>query len=260
MRILVMIKQVPDVSLVEIDENGILQREGVPAIMDPSSLFALKMAVRIKEKIGGTITAVTMGPSQAREALVTCLEHGADDAFLLTDKSFAGSDTWATAKVLSTFIKNEMRYDLIFCGMQAIDGDTAQVPAELSVMLAAELASYVNDFRIDDDKLLVSQNYERETRWIEARSPAVISVSGGVQLSEGLPSIHDYIEARKKPIQTRNRVDLGLGAFSVGINGSHTRVVRSKTATSHKTKNTVIDGSDPDKAARYLISLTEEIR
>ncbi|MFA6710632.1 MAG: electron transfer flavoprotein subunit beta/FixA family protein [Candidatus Methanomethylophilaceae archaeon] len=257
---LVMIKQVPDVSLVEIDENGILQREGVPAIVDPSSLIALKMAVKIRKMIGGKITAVTMGPSQAREALMTCLEHGADEAFILNDKSFAGSDTWATAKVLSTFVRNELEYDVIFCGMQAIDGDTAQVPAELSVMLGAELASYVNDFRIDGGRLVVSQNYDRETRWIDIRSPAVISVSGNVLLDQGLPSIHDYLEARKKTIQTRNRVDLGLGAFSVGINGSHTKVVKSRTAIPNKTENKIIDGSDPDTAAKYLISLAEGIR
>lgn len=257
---IVMIKQVPDVSLVEIDKNGIIQRDGVPAIVDPSSLIALKMAVRIRKMIGGTITAVTMGPSQAKEALMTCLEHGADEAFILNDKSFAGSDTWATAKVLSTFVRNEMEYDVIFCGMQAIDGDTAQVPAELSVMLDAELASYVNDFRIDGDRLIVSQNYDRETRWIEIRYPAVISVSGNVLPDEWLPSIHDYLEAREKTIQTRNRVDLGLGAFSVGINGSHTRVLRSRTATPNKTRNRIIDGSDPDTAAKYLISLVEEMR
>lgn len=259
MKILVMIKQVPDVSLIEIDENGILQRNGVPAILDPFSLFALKMAVDIKKKIGGMITAITMGPLQAKEALVTCLEYGADNAFLLNDKDFAGSDTWATAKVLSTFVKNEMEFDLIFCGMQAIDGDTAQVPAELSVLLNSELASYVNNFKMDGNKLLVSQNYDRETRWIEIKSPAVISVSGGTPLNEGLPSIEDYINARKKSIQTRNRIDLGLGAFSAGINGSHTKVISSMSPILSKKRN-IVDGTDPNAAAKYILSLAEELK
>ena len=259
MKILVMIKQVPDISLIEIDNNGILQRNGVPAILDPFSLFALKMAVNIKKQIGGVITAITMGPLQARDALVTCLEYGADDAFLLNDKDFAGSDTWATAKVLSTFVKNEMKFDLIFCGMQATDGDTAQVPAELSVLLNTELASYVDNFKVDGEKLLVSQNYDREIRWIEIRTPAVISVSGGVPLNEGLPSIEDYINARKKSIQTRNRIELGLGAFSAGIRGSHTRVISSMTPILSRKKN-IVDGTDPNAAAKYIISLTEELQ
>ena len=140
MKIAVMIKQVPDSKLIEIDENGNLRRDGVPAMVDPFGFFGLRFALRMREIIGGTITVITMGPNQATEALKRCLEYGADDAVLLSDRAFAGSDTFATSRTLAqSLIDGD--YDYVVCGMQATDGDTGQVPAEMSVMMGYQLVS-----------------------------------------------------------------------------------------------------------------------
>lgn len=253
-RIAVMVKQVPDTSLIEIDENGNLRRDGVPSMLDPFSFFALKMAVKLKNEIGGTVTAVTMGPMQAKDALMRCLEYGADDAVLLNDKDFAGSDTWATARVLSEFVKKESGFDYIFCGMQATDGDTGQVPAEISVLLDAELISYATELSINDG-VEIEQNYDGDIRKVKAHVPAVISVSRGALITEGLPSIDDYICARTKTITVRNRIFVGLGAYSAGSKGSFTTVIRSASPMPVKKKTKVFDGSDPTSAAKELLEV-----
>jgi len=127
MRIIVCVKQVPDVTEVKIDpKTNTLVREGVPSIMNPYDLHAVEAALQIKEKTSGKVTAITMGPPQAEEVLREAIAMGVDDAVLLTDRRFAGADTWATSYTLSQAAK-KIGFDLIICGKQAIDGDTAQV-------------------------------------------------------------------------------------------------------------------------------------
>ncbi len=253
MKITVFVKQVPDTSLIEIDEDGTLHREGVPSMLDPFSFFALKMAVRMRDSVGGTVTAATMGPQQAESALIRCLEYGADDAYLLCDNAFAGSDTWATARTLAEFV-NKNPCDIVFCGMQAADGDTGQVPAELSILLGRELASYVTDFEFKDGALFVHQNYNERRRVIRLDRPSVISVSRGPIESEGLPSISDYLKARERPVNVVGRVDLGLGLYSVGSKGSHTKVTAVSTPMPVKRDHSVIDGTDASAAAEHIIN------
>ena len=143
MRIIVCIKQVPDVTEVRIDpKTNTLIREGVPSIMNPYDLHAIEAALQLKEKTNGKVTAITMGPPQAEEVLREAISMGVDDAILLTDRRFAGADTWATAYTLSkAAIKTG--FDLIICGKQAIDGDTAQVGPEMAEFLNIPHVSYV---------------------------------------------------------------------------------------------------------------------
>ncbi|HQA48102.1 MAG TPA: electron transfer flavoprotein subunit beta/FixA family protein, partial [Bacillota bacterium] len=136
MEIIVCIKQVPDTTEVKIDpEKGTLIREGVPSIVNPFDEYAVEAALRIKEEMGGKVTVITMGPPQAVEALRKCIAMGADDAVLISDRAFAGSDTWATSYTLAGAIKTLGRFDLILCGKQAIDGDTAQVGPQVAEKL-----------------------------------------------------------------------------------------------------------------------------
>lgn len=251
-RYIVMIKQVPDTSLIEIDENGNMHREGVPSMLDPFSFFALQMAIRMRGCTGGSITAVTMGPPQATEALLRCLEFGADEAFLLTDRGFAGADTWATARTLAKLCQDR-GFDFVLCGKEAADGNTGQVPAELSAALNVELASYAVDFAWKDERMQIVQNYEGDYRTIELQGQAVISVSKGPLLSEGLPSISDHLAARKKTISTIDRVNLGLGVYSVGMKGSHTKVVSSSSPMPVKKNTVILDGTDTVAAAAEII-------
>jgi len=136
MDIIVCIKQVPDTTEVKINpETNTLIREGVPSIVNPFDENAVEAALQLKEKHGGKVTVITMGPSQAAEALRTTIAMGADEAILVSDRAFAGSDTWATSYTLSQTIKKLGKFDLIICGKQAIDGDTAQVGPGFAVWL-----------------------------------------------------------------------------------------------------------------------------
>ena len=251
MRIAVLIKQVPDSKLIEIDENGNLRRDGVPSMVDPFGFFALRFAVGMKEALEGTVTAVTMGPSQASEALRRCLQYGADDAVLLCDRAFAGSDTYATSNVLAHFLSQD--YDYILCGMQATDGDTGQVPAELSVMLNYELISYASGFETGDDGIAVTQRYDGYVRRVLAHRHSVISVCSEIPHSRPFPSITDYLESEGRPITVEDRISLNLGAYSAGMKGSHTKVVHTSSPMPVKKDRIIIDGTDPAAAAEALL-------
>ena len=158
MRIIVCIKQVPDTTDVKIDpKTGTMKREGVPAIINPDDKQAIHTAVKLKGE--NKITVITMGPPQAEDALREALALGADDAILFTDRAFAGSDTWATANVLSACLKKVGEYDLILCGRQAIDGDTAQVGPQLAENLGIPQVTYVQKVEVNDGKVRA----ERET-------------------------------------------------------------------------------------------------
>src|SRR5512135_1505950 len=144
MNIIVMIKQVPDTSEVKINrETNTLIREGVPSIINPFDMYAIEEALRLREQHGGKVTAVTMGPPQAAEALKEAVSLGVDDVVLLSDRAFAGADTWATSYAISMGIRKIGQYDLIIAGKQAIDGDTAQVGPETAEMLGLPFIAYI---------------------------------------------------------------------------------------------------------------------
>ncbi len=252
MKIAVMIKQVPDSKLIEIDENGNLRRDGVPAMVDPFGFFGLRFALRMKEILGGTITVITMGPNQATEALMRCLEYGADDAVLLSDRAFAGSDTFATSRTLAQSLIDG-NFDYVVCGMQATDGDTGQVPAELSIMMGYQIVSYATDLEYIDGKLLIKQDYGDSVREVVAPKGTVISVSREVPGCRPFPSITDHLDAKKKQITTRDRISLNLGVFSTGMKGSFTKVIRTATPMPVKKASVKIDASDPKVGADLLL-------
>ena len=136
MKILVCVKQVPGSNNVEVDPvTGVLKRSGIPSKINPYDLYALETALTLAERFGGTVHTLTMGPPQAKEMLQECLAMGADDAVLLSDRALGGSDTWATSYIIAEAIKIVGDYDIIFCGRQAIDGDTAQVGPQIAEKL-----------------------------------------------------------------------------------------------------------------------------
>ena len=250
MKYVVMIKQVPDTMDIMVDADGNLIRQGVPSILDPYCEYALDMATDVK-KSGDRIIAVTMGPDQSKDALLRCLELGADEAFLLTDRGFAGADTYATSRTLVAFIKKFIPdYDLILCGKQASDGDTAQVPAEVARMLCSQQFYYTEKLQIDGDMSAI-QNYLDEIRVTRIPSGSVISVSKG-HVNHRLPSISDMLSANKKQITVLNRVDLGLGAFSVGMKGSKTHIISSYSPRSNNS-HIVMNGTDTLNVAEFLL-------
>ena len=207
----------PEITEVKIDpETHTLVREGVPSVLNPFDEFAVEEALRIREKHGGEVTVITMGPPQAREALVKCLAMGADKGVLLTDRAFAGADTWATAYTLALAIK-KMEYDIIFCGKQAIDGDTAQVGPELAENLGIPQITFVKKVEIDEKarKILVHRETEEGYAILECKLPVLLTAIKGLN-EPRLPTLMGIMNANKKEIKNITAADLEASPEQLG--------------------------------------------
>ncbi len=224
MKIIVCIKQVPNTSEVKISpETGTLIREGVPSIINPYDMHAIEAGLQIREKAGGKVTVLTMGPPQAEVALRDAISMGSDDAVLLTDKAFAGSDTWATSYTLSKAIE-KIGADMIICGKQAIDGDTAQVGPEVAEFLNIPHVSYVR--KIED----VTQNSIRVQRLmdegydiVESTLPVLLTVVKELNTPR-LPSLKGKMTAKKAEIKKWGSLDIQADEKNLGLKGSPTQV------------------------------------
>jgi len=257
MRVVVCVKQVPEITEVKIDPvTHTLVREGVPSILNPFDEFAVEEALRIREKHGGEVTVVTMGPPQAREALVKCLAMGADRAILLTDRAFAGADTWATAYTLSLAIR-QLDYDIILCGKQAIDGDTAQVGPELGENLGIPQIAFVKKVEVDEKARKVIAHRETEDGYevVECRLPVLLTAIKGLN-EPRLPSLMGIMSASKKEIRTMTATDLGVNLEELGLKGSLTEVVQV-FAPQPRQKGVVITEADPAAAATKILGFLQ---
>jgi electron transfer flavoprotein beta subunit len=227
MNIVVCIKQVPGTTEIKIDpKTNTLVREGVKSIVNPFDTYALEEGVRLKERYGGKVTVITMGPPQAEEALKETISLGADEAVLLSDRAFAGSDTWATSYVLSKAINKIAQYDIVICGRQTLDGDTGQVGPELSEMLKIPFVSYVSKVEeIKDKYIRVQRMIEEGHEVIETTLPAVITVVKEINVPR-LPSLRGSMKAKTAKIPVWTAAAIGAEADKAGIPGSPTRVVK----------------------------------
>jgi electron transfer flavoprotein beta subunit len=227
MNIIICLKQVPGTTEVKIDpETNTLIRQGIENIINPFDTYAIEEGVRLKEKYGGKVTVVTMGPSQAEAALREAISLGADEAVLLSDRAFAGADTWATAYTLSRAVLKLGEYDLIICGRQTIDGDTAQVSPELSEMLDIPFIAYVSQVEeITDKNLKVRRMVEEGHEVIETTLPAVITVSKEINVPR-LPSLRGIMKSKSAKIETWGIAELGVDEGMVGLAGSSTQVIK----------------------------------
>ncbi len=175
MNIVVCIKQVPDTTEVRLDpKTNTLIRDGVPSIINPDDKAGLEAAIRLKDEIGAHVTVVSMGPPQADLALREALAMGADEAILVTDRAFGGADTWATSTTLAAALNN-LEYDLIITGRQAIDGDTAQVGPQIAEHLNLPNISYAEEIKIEDNHIIVKRQYEDRYHTIKAKLPILIT-------------------------------------------------------------------------------------
>ena len=227
MNIVVCIKQVPGTTEIKIDpETNTLVREGVESIINPFDTYALEEGVRLKERCGGRVTAISMGPPQAEAALRETVSLGADEAILLSDRAFAGSDTWATSYVLSQAISKIADYDVIICGRQTLDGDTGQVGPGLSEMLGIPFTAYVSKIEeIKEGYIKVQRMVEEGYEVIEMALPAVITVVKEINVPR-LPSLRGSMKAKTAQIPVWTAGDIGVDADKAGMAGSPTRVVR----------------------------------
>ena len=225
--IIVCIKQVPDTTEVKIDpETHTLIREGIPVIVNPFDLYAVEEGLRIKEKFGGRVIAISMGPPQAEEALREVIAMGVDDAILLSDKTFAGSDTLATSLSLASAIRKIGDFDIILCGKQAIDGDTAQVGPGIAEWLDIPQAVFVRKIsEIRDKSIIVEILREEGYEKLELPLPCLISVVKEIN-EPRLPSFRGKFRAKKYEIPVWTAKDLSLEESEIGLAGSPTQVIK----------------------------------
>jgi electron transfer flavoprotein beta subunit len=238
MNILVCVKQVPDTTEIKIDPvTNTLIRAGVPSIVNTYDGFALEMAVRLAEVSGGQVVVVSMGPEQAKEALRTCLSRGAQKAYLVSDGKFGGSDTLATSYILSGAVceieKIEGAFDLIFCGKQAIDGDTAQVGPELAEWLDFPQVTYALDVILSDGKVQVKRESDEGYDVVETDCPAVITVTKPA-FEPRIASIRDRMNAKKADIAKLTFNEIKIDPSKIGLKGSPTKVKRTFTPSTQR--------------------------
>jgi electron transfer flavoprotein beta subunit len=230
MNIVVLIKQVPGNSDVKLDpKTGNLIREGIDAIINPDDLQALETAITLKETLGAKVTVLTMGPPQAIDALSEAIGMGADGAILLSDRAFAGADTWATSFTLGKAIQRIGKFDLILAGRQAIDGDTAQVGPQVAECLDLPQVTYVFDIEtVENGYVRVKRRLEDGYERIQCSLPALLTIIGG-PVKPRYPEVASLLSAchAKAPIQVWNAADIGVTTADVGMNGSFTQVVKT---------------------------------
>lgn len=256
MNIVVCIKQVPDTTEVKLDpKTGTLIRDGVPSIINPDDKAGLEAALRIKDKNGSHVTVLTMGPPQADLALREALAMGADRAILLTDRAFAGADTWATSSALAGALK-KMDYDLIIAGRQAIDGDTAQVGPQIAEHLNLPSVTYVEEIEAYDKSIVVKRSFEDGYQMIKVQTPCLITALKELNDSRymNVQGIFEAFEGDKIEIWSVN--DIEVDPDNLGLKGSPTKVKKSFTKGA-KTAGKVFDVT-PQEAAQIIVDKLQE--
>ncbi|MBP1587213.1 MAG: electron transfer flavoprotein subunit beta/FixA family protein [Clostridia bacterium] len=252
MKIIVCIKQVPATTEAKIDPvTKRIIREGTQAVLNPFDLYAIEEAVSLKEQCGGEVIALSMGPENAKKALTEALSMGADEAILLSDRAFGGSDTWATGYALARAIETIGGADLIICGRQAIDGDTAQVgpviASKLGIMQAANVMKTVS---AEGGSFTFHRMNESGFDVVRLTAPALITVLKDINVPR-IPTLRNARRARAAEIKVWKPDDIGADPAMIGLAASPTRVVKTQPQTSRNTDTFRIEG-EPRDAAKTL--------
>lgn len=232
MKIIVFVKEGPDMEKVKFDrERGVIDRGSADAQINPFDLNALQAAVDIREKVGGEITAVSMGPPGAEDSLKEAIARGADEGILLTDRAFAGADTWATSFILASAARKIGDYDLILCGEMSVDGDTAQVGPQSAEFLGIPHIAFVWEMEnIYENSIEIKTDMWNSTYKQEIELPGLLTVTKDIN-NPRLPSLKDKMKAKKAEITTWGVdafSDQGIDDDDVGLSGSLTRVKNIK--------------------------------
>ena len=256
MHAIVCIKQVPDTTEVKVNpETGTLIREGVPSIINPFDTYAIEEAILLREKFGGQVTVVSMGPPQAEDALREAVAMGADEAILLSDRAFAGADTLATAYTLAEAIKRIGDYDLVICGRQAIDGDTGQVGPGIANRLGIAQLTYVSRIRqvdFENKAITVERLVEEGCEVVVSTLPAVITVNKDINQPR-YPDFKGVIRSRGVEIPVWDACVLEeADSEQCGLDGSPTKVVRVFTPPSRQEEAEIIKADTVEEAAALL--------
>ena len=258
MEILVCVKQVPDTAEVKIDpEKHTVIRAGVPNIFNPFDQNALEAALQLKDSQGARVTLLSMGPPQAEDVLREGLAMGADDAYLLTDIKVGGSDTLATGYCLAQAVKKVAelqgieQFDVVLCGKQAIDGDTAQVGPQIATELGIPQITYAAEINVDGTTVRVKQQNEEGYIVTEAQFPVLITAVK--ELNEPrFPTIRGTMKAKKREIPHLSADDIKVDETKIGLKGSPT-MVRKIFTPPQRTQGLVIKEEDPNAAVSVLM-------
>ena len=282
LKIIVLAKQVPDTRNVGKDAmkaDGTVNRAALPAIFNPEDLNALEQALRLKDAHPGTtITLLTMGPGRAAEIIREGLYRGADGGYLLTDRAFAGADTLATSYALSMAIRKIKDYDLIICGRQAIDGDTAQVGPQVAEKLGLSQITYAEEvLEIKDGKITVKRRLEHGVETVKAKMPIVITVNGSAPacrprnakfvqkykhaktVTEKQTDTIDYTDLfSKRPyldLPEWSVADVNADTVQCGLSGSPTKVKSIENVVFQSKENMTLEPTDEaiDELMKELI-------
>jgi electron transfer flavoprotein beta subunit len=257
--ILTCIKQVPDTETqIKIDSGGkAIQTADIKWVMNPYDEFGVEEALRLKEKHGGKVTVIGVGPQRMVESLRTALAMGADEAIHVDDPATEGSDALGTARVLAAAIK-DLGADVIFCGQRAVDDDNAQVGAALSELLQIPLLSVITKVEISDDKTKVKVNRPVEgATWVfETTLPALITTQKGLN-EPRYASLPGIMKAKKKPLAVKKLGDLGLTPDQVGEAGAKLKV-KSLTPPPERKAGKIIEGETPQEKGAILVRLLRE--
>ena len=263
MNICVCVKQVPDTTEIRIDPvTSTLIRSGVPSIVNPYDTYALENAARLKDRYPDSrITVISMGPPQAKNALKECLSIAADQAYLVTGREFGGSDTYATSYILSRAIRyveeKEGRFDCIFCGKQAIDGDTAQVGPELAEHLGYPQITYAMECEAEGTRLRVIQQGPEHRQVLETELPCVVTFTNpGFDVR--YPTVKRKLAAGKAVIPEVPPAELeGIDLGRCGLKGSPTRV-KTTFVRVHNKNGVIVRDETGEQSARKLAGLLSE--
>jgi len=264
LKIVVCVKQVPDTTEVKVDEEtGTLIREGVPAVMNPFDQFALEEAVALKktaEESGADIEVIvlSMGPPQASKVIMKSLALGADRGVLLTDRAFAGSDTWATSYILASAIRTIGQVDLVMCGLQAIDGDTAQVGPEMGQQLRFPQVTYVESVSLDGKTVTAKKQTDRGLEVLAVKLPALITLTPPTNFEPGNPPFSAIMKAKKKPQEEWGADQIEGDTDKFGLNGSPTQV-KKVYAPPKRDQGEMLEGTPAEVAKALAQRLAREV-
>ena len=250
--VIVLMKDIVDLAEIKIDPNTrrpVLA--GLPRKISDVDKRAVEAAVRLKEEYGGRVVVVSMGDEDTRMALKEALAMGADEAYLLMDQAFEGSDTLATSRVLAAAVRKIGRYDLILCGEMTLDGLSAQVGPRVAELLGIPQVTYARSIKVEGNRVVVERDLEEESEVVEAPMPALITVVREIN-EPRIPSLLSIMKASRKEIKVWGREDLGLSAEEVGSAGSAVKVLDVRAPPMER-KRIIIKAETDEEAAEKLV-------
>ncbi len=257
MKIIVCMKQVPNTTEIKIDPvTNTLKRDGVPSIINPDDKTAIEAALQLKESCGAQVTVLSMGPPQAEKALREALAMGADEAFLITDRAFGGSDTLATSTIIAAAIK-KLGCELVFCGRQAIDGDTAQVGPQIAEHLGIPQITYAAglSYNRETGVLTVKRQFEDRYQILEVSGMCLITVLSTMAKPRYM-NVRDIVSQDEKEVGKITNEELQLSKEVCGLGGSPTKVKASFTKQLDKTVETL--ELTPEEAAKTILAALQQ--